>query len=575
MDSRATISTSAQVVIDMTCYTGGKTVFSDHQIPQPQLSKEASSVLIDLGEAVQSNATRDEVGVLIDGTLLQEVYVRNACLQAIQPFDLTDLDWSPQLWIACHDDDEQNARLANHAWEDNGLDVPEDFVDKLMSYLEHINAYVRTSTPSAIVEAVIHWPRKSALTIAALQDFYREKAKILAPEFDQYGMATRVAVALAFEHLAPSFTEDQVKPFFVFLIKDEAFGDRSSDVRRRTLRAGTAVIDIHGSKRLVGLLSTFEEHLGGPSAANETGDQIKEAVVILFGRVARHLDASDTRIPSIVDRLVEALKTPAEQVQIAVSDCLVPLVKLMGPGVRTLIDHLFEELFDGSKYASRRGAAYGLAGTIKGLGIGAMKEYDAINRLWTAPEPYITNILPVLLTVFGDTTADVHEAAQDAVRVIMGNMSGYGVKLILPSLLSDLDEKQWRSKKSSIELMGMMAYCSPRQLSLSLPIIIPRLTGVLTDTHAQVKTAANKSLKQFGEVINNPEIQALVPTLLKALVDPAKMTNTLSALLKTLFMHYIDHSSLVLVIPIIERGLRERGTEGKKRATQIVGNLAS
>jgi len=119
---------------------------------QPRLSKEASSVLIDLGEAVQSNATRDEVDVLIDGTLLQEVYVRNACLQAIQvsinysrlllflltisqPFDLTDFDWSPQLWIACHDDDEQNARLAHHVWEDNGLDVPEDFFDKLMGYL--------------------------------------------------------------------------------------------------------------------------------------------------------------------------------------------------------------------------------------------------------------------------------------------------------------------------------------------------------------------------------------------------------------------------------------------------------
>ncbi|KAG2360727.1 ARM repeat-containing protein [Suillus spraguei] len=581
---------------------------------QPRLSKDASSVLVDLGEAVQSNATRDEVSVLIDGTLLQEVYVRNACLQAIQPFDLTDLDWSPQLWIACHDDDEQNARLANHVWEDNGLDVPEDFLDKLMNYLEHDNTYVRTSTASAIAEAVIYWPRKSALTIAALQDFYRERAKILAPEFDEYGMviassldrsdpwATRVAVASAFEHLARSFTEDQIEPFFVFLIKDEALGDRSPDVRRGMLRAGTAVIDIHGSKRLAGLLSTFEEHLGGPSPANETGDQIKEAVVILFGCVARHLDASDTRIPSIVDRLVEALKTPAEQVQMAVSDCLVPLVELMGPGVRKLVDLLFEELFDGSKYATRRGAAYGLAGTIKGLGIGAMKEYDVINRLRTAAEdkkrfetrqgamfafetlsntlgrlfePYITFILPILLTAFGDTTADVREAAQDAARVIMGNMSGYGVKLILPSLLSGLDEKQWRSKKGSIELMGMMAYCSPRQLSLSLPIVIPRLTGVLTDTHAQVKTAANKSLKQFGEVINNPEIQALVPTLLKALVDPAKTTNALSALLKTSFMHYIDHSSLALVIPIIERGLRERGTEGKKRAAQIVGNLAS
>ncbi|KAJ8595557.1 ARM repeat-containing protein [Rhizopogon salebrosus TDB-379] len=581
---------------------------------QPRLSKEASSVLIDLAEAVQANATRDEVDVLIDGTLLQEVYVRNACLQAIQPFDLTDLDWSPQLWIACHDEDEQNARLAQHVWEDNGLDVPEDFFDKLVGYLEHNNAYVRTSTAPAIAEAVLYWPQKSAPTVVALQEFYREKAKILAPEFDEYGMviassldrsdpwAARAAIALTFEHLAPSFTEDQIEPFFVFLIKDEALGDRSPAVRRGMLRAGTAVIDLHGSKRLAGLLSTFEEHLGGPSPANEIGDQIKEAVVILFGRVARHLDASDPRIPSIVNRLVEALNIPAEQVQIAVSDCLVPLVKLMEPSVRKLVDHLFEELFNGSKYASRRGAAYGLAGTFKGLGIGAMKEYDAINRLRTAAEdkkrfearqgamfafetlsntlgrlfePYITFILPILLTAFGDSTGDVREAAQDAARVIMGNMSGYGVKLILPSLLSGLDEKQWRSKKGSIELMGMMAYCSPRQLSLSLPIVIPRLTGVLTDTHAQVKTAANKSLKQFGEVINNPEIQALVPTLLKALVDPAKTTNALSALLKTSFMHYIDHSSLALVIPIIERGLRERGTEGKKRAAQIVGNLAS
>ncbi|KAG2335923.1 hypothetical protein BDR05DRAFT_953716 [Suillus weaverae] len=74
------------------------------------------------------NVTRDEVGVLTDGTLLQEVYDRNACLQAIQPFDLTDLDWSPQLWVACHADDEQNARLANHAWEDNSLMYQKTFL---------------------------------------------------------------------------------------------------------------------------------------------------------------------------------------------------------------------------------------------------------------------------------------------------------------------------------------------------------------------------------------------------------------------------------------------------------------
>ncbi|KAI0077211.1 ARM repeat-containing protein [Panus rudis PR-1116 ss-1] len=586
-----------------------------HVIRQlPKLGKEASSALVDLGQAIYSNVQRDEIDVLLKGILTQEVYVRTSCLQALQPFDLTDLDWSPELWIAYHDEDEQNARLAQHLWEDNGLDVPQSFLQDLLPYLEHENAYVRSCVASALAAAVEHWPESIGDTLDKLQEHYREKAKVLAPEFDEYGMLiassvdradpwpARLAIASTFQHIAPSFTEATVVPFFKFLIENEALGDRHPDVRRGMLNAGTAVIDLHGQKALADLISIFEEYLGNPGPGSETSDYIKEAVVILFGRVARHLDPSDQRIPKIIQRLVDALKTPSEQVQIAVSDCLSPLVQIQPSLVPTLIDGLFDELFNAPKYAARRGAAYGLAGVIKGAGISTMKEFNVIERLKAATEdkkryeprqgamfafetfsnvlgrlfePYVLHILPLLLTSFGDATADVREATHDAARVIMGNLSGYGVKSILPSLLEGLDEKQWRSKKGSIELLGMMAYCAPRQLSQSLPVIIPRLTEVLTDSHAQVRTAANKSLKQFGEVISNPEIQSLVPVFLKALVDPAKTPNALSALLKTSFAHYIDHSSLALVVPIIERGLRERGAETKRKAAQIVGNLAS
>jgi hypothetical protein len=383
----------------------------------------------------------------------------------------------------------------------------------------------------------------------------------------------RVAIAQTFESLAPSFTSVEVEPLFKFLIQEEVLGDRQPEVRRCMLSAGTAVIDSHGASSLPGLIAMFETQLN-ISSASEASDHIKEAVVILFGRLGRHLDPSDDRIPVIVERLIEALKTPAEQVQIAVSDCLAPLVNRMTSPISQLVDRLMDDLTSAPKYAIRRGAAYGIAGVIKGVGILGMKKYNIMSRLKQAMEdkkryesrqgavmafetlsstlrrtfePYMIHIIPLLLTAFGDTTPDVREAAQDAARVIMGNMSGYGVKLILPDLLSGLDEKQWRTKKGSIELLGMMAYCTPRQLSQSLPIVIPRLTGVLTDSHAQVKSAANKSLKQFGEVISNPEIQALVPVFLKALVDPSKIPNALSALLKTSFMHYIDHSSLALV----------------------------
>ena len=81
--------------------------------------------------------------------------------------------------------------------------------------------------------------------------------------------------------------------------------------------------------------------------------------------------------------------------------------------------------------------------------------------------------------------------------------------------------------------------------------------------------------------------------MIAALVDPnAKTLTALNALLETSFVHYIDapvsythlvtmfslyfqKQSLALIVPILERGLRERVTDIKKRAAQIMGQMAS
>lgn len=105
------------------------------------------------------------------------------------------MDWSPELWIACHDDDEQNARLAIHVWEDNGLDVPETYLQDLLPYLgnlfslsefhksnkyqDHDNAYVRSSAAAAVAEAAEQWPQAIQATLATLEDYYRDKVSII------------------------------------------------------------------------------------------------------------------------------------------------------------------------------------------------------------------------------------------------------------------------------------------------------------------------------------------------------------------------------------------------------------
>jgi hypothetical protein len=149
----------------------------------------------------------------------------------------------------------------------------------------------------------------------------------------------------------------------------------------------------------------------------------------------------------------------------------------MGEEVEYLVDKLFSNLTTGAKYAARRGAA----GIVKGRGLGSLKEYELMDKLTEAAEdkasyqsrqgalfafetlsgtmgklfePYIISIVPLLLTLFGDSNADVREATQDSSRVIMSRISGHCVKQMLPTLLGGLEEKQWRTKKGSIELLG-------------------------------------------------------------------------------------------------------------------------
>ncbi|CAL5351547.1 unnamed protein product [Camellia sinensis] len=144
------------------------------------------------------------------------------------------------------------------------------------------------------------------------------------------------------------------------------------------------------------------------------------------------------------------------------------------------------------------------------------------------------------------------------------------------SISRGLEDKAWRTKQSSVQLLGAMAYCAPQQLSQCLPKIVPKLTEVLTDTHPKVQSAGQTALQQVGNVIKNPEIAALVPTLLMGLTDPNDYTkHSLDILLQTTFINSIDAPSLALLVPIVHRGLRERSAETKKKAAQIVGNMCS
>lgn len=566
----------------------------------------------DMCRCIAPNMDREEMTVLAKGTLVPETRVRSTVLQSISAeVDMSELGYSDEIWVAAHDDEEENQDLGREIWEESGFEVTPDVPLRMLPFLESKDGQLRRGAARALAEAVSLHHETLEAVLEQLKSTYIELAKPRVQQLDEFGMPKKMdlsdpwegrqGIATAFKELASVIKANQLDPLFDFLIGAGPLGDQNGTVRSEMLDASNKAIEVHGKTILDQLMSKFEQTLEHPDTNSDAADRVNEAVIIMYGALARHLSPGDPKIPIVIDRLVATLSTPSETVQYAIAECLPPLIQACPDQSSKYFGQIMDQLLSSKKYAVQRGSAYGLAGLVMGRGIASLREYRILSTLTDAMdnkkeanqreaallayellstmlgrvfEPYVIQIVPQLLTGFGDANANVRDACLAAAKACFAKLSSYGVKKIMPTLLGGLEEQQWRSKKGACDLLGAMAYLDPQQLASSLPDIIPPLTGVLNDSHKEVRAAANRSLKRFGEVINNPEIKSLVDIILKALSDPTKYTDeALDSLIKVQFVHYLDAPSLALVTRILQRGLADRSNT-KRKAAQVIGSLA-
>lgn len=549
----------------------------------------------------------DEVASALYGVYAKDVHVRMACLNAVKCIPAVstrslpeNIEVSTSLWIALHDPEKSVAEAAEDIWDRYGYDFGTDY-SGLFKALSHSNYNVRLAAAEALAAALDEYPDSIQGSLSTLFSLYIHDVGLGGDNVDA-GWLGRQGIAFALHSAADVLRTKDLPVVMTFLIS-RALADSNADVRGRMLNAGIMIIDKHGRDNVSLLFPIFENYLNKKASDEEQYDLVREGVVIFTGALAKHLATDDQKVQAVVDKLLDVLNTPSEAVQRAVSSCLSPLMQSMQDEAPTLVSRLLDQLMKSDKYGERRGAAFGLAGVVKGFGISSLKKYgiaatlregladrnsakhregallafeclcEKLGRLF---EPYVIQMLPLLLVAFSDQVVAVREAAECAARAMMSQLSAQGVKLVLPSLLKGLEDKAWRTKQSSVQLLGAMAYCAPQQLSQCLPKIVPKLTEVLTDTHPKVQSAGQTALQQVGSVIKNPEIASLVPTLLMGLTDPNDHTKySLDILLQTTFVNTVDAPSLALLVPIVHRGLRERSAETKKKAAQIVGNMCS
>eukprot|EP01135_Chromosphaera_perkinsii_P011402 Nk52_evm47s2391 gene=Nk52_evmTU47s2391 len=571
----------------------------------------ASELLVKACEYIGSTSKSEEQTVLLDGLISEDAKLRGGCLKGLIHFSLPS---SPtvisRVWISVHDEDEDNAEVADQIWQSGGFKITDS---SLYLFMEHIISdieCIRTAAGYALASGLQENASCSNEIIAHLIETF-DKCGEKPPEYDELGNVSkpsfdpwwsRAGIAMCLSCLSVVLKVENIPLIFNFFIQ-KGFCDLNEGVRKQMLESCLKVIESFGADGASDILNIFEKYLASPAPDSEIHDRVRESVIICLGASAVHLEKGHPKVPPVVEQLMATLNTPSEPVQEAAAKCLAPLMASKKPEAPAIIKKLLDNLLEGEKYAERRGAAFGLAGAVKGFGILTLKQQNVITTLQEAVvnkkkpkhregalfafdtlsrmlgrlfEPYVIHILPNLLVCLSDGNVAVREAANDAARTIMGQLSAHGVKLVLPSLTKGLEDDAWRTKQGSAELLGAMAYCAPKQLSSCLPQVVPKLRDTLTDSHIKVQEAGSHALKEIGSVIRNPELLAIASNMVDALSDPERKTMLcLEKLLSISFVHFIDAPSLALLMPILERALKERGTETKKMAAQVIGNMSS
>ena len=190
-------------------------------------------------------------------------------------------------------------------------------------------------------------------------------------------------------------------------------------------------------------------------------------------------------------------------------------------------------------------------------------------------EVYLKICLPAVLRCAISNKAPVREAAKKAAMAMATNVSPMAMKGLLPAIFAALPvEVKWQTRELALNMISTFKDLAPKQLGNSLPEIVPEVTACMWDTKKQVKVAATAALESVCDVIGNKDIEHMTPYIVKAVTSPKEVPEIMHKLAGVTFVSSVETPCLAMVVPLLLRGLKEKGIATKRQAAVIINNMS-
>ena len=199
------------------------------------------------------------------------------------------------------------------------------------------------------------------------------------------------------------------------------------------------------------------------------------------------------------------------------------------------------------------------------------------NQAMSVAEPFLLDCLPAALNVCGlkQTTPDVRQAAEDAVRAIVGKMSANSVQEVLPALFAAADiHNNWQTRVAALGAIASFGDHAPEQLGFALPDVIPEVCKSIVDLKQEVVAAAEKAMVAGCDVVGNRDIEHLTKEILRSITHPDEVSEIMHSLAGVTFVQSVESPALAMVSPLLLRGLRSGNRATVRQSAVIVENMS-
>lgn len=186
--------------------------------------------------------------------------------------------------------------------------------------------------------------------------------------------------------------------------------------------------------------------------------------------------------------------------------------------------------------------------------------------------------LPVLLELLSDKGDVVRSAAGSAIRALIALTPVQGIPAVMAVLSSELATNgKWKAKVGCLKEMGRLTDlrgdAGKEVIADILSTLLPTIEKAMHDTKTEVATAAKKAAIILCGTLPNPDLRPHIPLLISAMAAPNTVPDTIKSLSNTTFVAEVTSPSLAVLVPLLTRGLNDRGMDTQRRTVVVVENV--